>query len=182
MTHLDEYQAYEKRRGEASLRIRITLALMEAIDANLRPRDSECPPTALRCWPIRSIVRFHARAYAASAGGDFFNVGGVAFIKGHHADWDHWVATPSDAQAPAWTSENFLFDPDADDSNTYSQARMYSDRPPTLKVPLASVRTGELFAVHVSLEAEAVDDIGRESAVQAFLRDPQDTRPGALHG
>jgi hypothetical protein len=40
VAHLDEYQAYEKRRGEASLRIRITLALMEAIDANLRPRDS----------------------------------------------------------------------------------------------------------------------------------------------
>ena len=129
VTHLDEYQAYVKRSGDASLRIAITGAVLEAIDANARVDESQCPPTVVRCWPIRSIVRFHARAYAASAGGDFFNVGGVAFIKGRHALWDHWVATSSDSQAPVWTSENFIFDPDVDDSNTFSDARMI-DRPP----------------------------------------------------
>ena len=182
VTHLDEYQAYVKRSGDASLRIAITGAVIEAIDANARVDESLCPPTVVRCWPIRSIVRFHARAYAASAGGDFFNVGGVAFVKGRHALWDHWVATSSDSQAPVWTSDNFIFDPDVDDSNTFSDARMTIDRPPVIKVPLASVRTGELFAVHVSLEAEAVNDRGAESAVQAYIRDPQGRGPAAADG
>lgn len=183
VTHLDEYQAYEKRLGDASLRITISHLLLEAIDGNQDPDASECP-LIVQCWPIRTILRFHARAYAASAGGDFFNVGGVAFIKGHNVAWDHWVATSADSQEPLWTSENVLFDPDSDDSDTFRDARMDLDRPPTLKVPLASVRTGELFAVHVSLEADAVSDRGRESAAQAFIRDPQDRGPALLttHG
>jgi uncharacterized delta-60 repeat protein len=49
-----------------------------------------------------------------------------------------------------------------------------------LKVPLDSIRPGELFAVHVSLEAEAVDDLGGESAAQAFIQDPQQLDRGAL--
>ncbi len=184
VTHLDEYQAYEKRSGDASLRIKISQLVLEAIDGNQDPDSSECPHTVVDCWPIRSIVRFHARAYAASAGGDFFNVGGVAFIKGHNGVWDHSVATSADSQAPLWTSENVLFDPDNDDSNTFRDARTDLDRPPTLKGPLASVRTGELFAVHLTLEAEAVSDRGRESAAQAFVRDPQDRGPALLttHG
>ena len=180
VTHLDEYQAYEKRSSAASLKIVISGALLEAIDANARVDESQCPPTVVRCWPIRSIVRFSARAYAASAGGDFYDVSGIAFIKGRHALWDHWVATTPDSQAPVWSSENFIFDPDTDDSGTFSNARMDLDRPATLKVPLASVRAGELFAVHVSLEAEAVNDRGAESAAQAYIRDPQERDPALL--
>ena len=41
------------------------------------------------------------------------------------------------------------------------------------------MRRGELFAVHVSLEAEAVDDRGGESAAQAFIQDPQKREPAA---
>ncbi len=184
VTHLDEYQAFEKRAGDASLKIQISKAIVEAIDTNARVDESQCPPTVVRCWPIRSIIRFNARAYAASAGGDFFDVGGVAFIKGRHALWDHWVATSADSQAPVWSSDNFLFDPDVDDSDTFSDARMILDRPATLKVPLGSVRMGELFAVHVSLEAESVNDRGAESAAQAYIRDPQERDPALLrsHG
>ena len=57
---------------------------------------------------------------------------------------------------------------------------MTLDRPATVKVPLASVRTGELFAVHVSLEAEAVNDRGAESAAQSYIRDPQERDPALL--
>jgi uncharacterized delta-60 repeat protein len=180
VTHLDEYQAYEKRTGNASLRITISRLLLEAVDGNPDPDAVECSPTVVDCSPIRSIVRFHARAYAASAGGDFYNVGGVAFIKGHNGVWDHSVDTSADSQAPVWSNENVIFDPDRDDSNTFTDARTDLDRPPTLKVPLASVRTGELFAVHVTLEAEAVSDRGHESAAQAFVRDPQGGAPALL--
>ena len=57
---------------------------------------------------------------------------------------------------------------------------MFLDKPRSLKVPLGSVRPGELFAVHVSLEAEAVDDRGGESAAQAFIQDPQKRQHGLL--
>ena len=184
VTHLDEYQAYEKRSGDASLRIKISQLLLEVADGNGGPDASVCPPVVVHCWPIRTIVRVHARAYAASAGGDFFNAGGVAFINGHNAVWDHSVATSADSEAPLWTDDNVLYDPDVDDTNTFVHAEMTLDRPPTLKVPLASIRPGELFAVHVSLEAEAVDDRGRESAAQAYVADPQDHGPALLttHG
>jgi uncharacterized delta-60 repeat protein len=180
LAHLDEYQAYVKRASDASLKITVSGALAEAIDANARVDESQCPPAVVRCRPIRTIVRFDARAYAASAGGDFFHVGGVAFVKGRHALWDHWVATSADSQTPVWSSENFLFDPDYDDSDTFSHPRMTLDRPATVKVPLASVRPGELFAVHVRLEAEAVNDRGAESAAQAHIRDPQAADPALL--
>ena len=50
----------------------------------------------------------------------------------------------------------------------------------SLRVPLGSLRPGELFAVHVSLEAEAVDERGGESAAQAFIQDPQHRQQGPL--
>lgn len=190
VTHLDEYQAYVKRSGDASLRITITDAFMQAVDASLG-QASECVQI-IRCFPIRSIVRFHARAYAASAGGDFFNVGGTAFVTGHLGSWDPRAATSADSQAPLWTGDDF-----ADTQTVCAQPTQapnifmacadsdagivhFLSSPRTLKVPLASVRTGELFGVHVSLEAETVDDRGSESAALAYLRDPQERGPALL--
>ena len=49
-----------------------------------------------------------------------------------------------------------------------------------MNVPLTSVRDGELFAVHVSLDAEAIDARGRESAVEAFIQDPQKLTPALV--
>jgi uncharacterized delta-60 repeat protein len=186
VTHLDEYHAYEKRAGDASLKITITEALMEAVDDNLGLSESECPRRAVRCFPVRSIVRFHARAYAESAGGDFYDVGGVAFVKGHTGNWDHWVATSSDSQKPPWTNDDFFNVIECGDLACHVAAGdvQYLHTKRTLKVPLASVREGELFAVHVSLEAETVDDRGRESSALAFIRDPQERGPALLaaHG
>lgn len=190
VTHLDEYQAYVKRSGDASLRITITDAFMQAVDASLG-QASECAQI-IRCFPIRSIVRFHARAYAASAGGDFFNVGGTAFVTGHLGSWDPRAATSADSQAPLWTGDDF-----ADTQTVCAQPTQapnifmacadsdagivhFLSSPRTLKVPLASVRTGELFGVHVSLEAETVDDRGSESAALAYIRDPQERGPALL--
>ena len=49
-----------------------------------------------------------------------------------------------------------------------------------LRFPLSSLRDGELFAVHVSMDAEAIDGRGRESAVEAFIRDPQSVEPALV--
>src|SRR5262249_21718862 len=67
VTHRDEYQAYERRDGDASLRIAISGVLLQTVDDNNRVGAFQCPPQG-SCDPVRTVVRFHARAYAASAG------------------------------------------------------------------------------------------------------------------
>src|SRR5262249_29281964 len=142
----------------------------------------------LACRPIRTIIRFHARAYASSTNGDFYDVGGAAYLEGRRGHWGFEVATTSDSQTPGWTKAGFDDDPDFDADvhglPTGMGADLYLPHPVTLKVPLKSVRLGELFAVHVSLDAQAVDDLGLESAARAYIRDPQDAGPGLLtaHG
>jgi uncharacterized delta-60 repeat protein len=181
VTHLDEFQAYEKRSGDASLRITITDALIEAIDDSLG-KDSQCRQ-ASRCFPLHSIVRFRARAYAASAGGDFFDVGGVAFVTGHFGAWEQRVATFADSRRPLWTDDEFTsvtFCADSICATPDAGAYTALNHPRTLRVPLRSVGTGELFGVHVSLDAEAVDERGVESAALAYLRDPQERGPALL--
>ena len=101
VTHLDEYQAYEKRDGDASLRITISDLLLQTIDDNNRLAAWECPRGG-NCEPMRTVVRFHARAYAASAGGDFFDAGGVAYLEGHQHSWRPGAATSADSARPLW--------------------------------------------------------------------------------
>jgi hypothetical protein len=42
-----------------------------------------------------------------------------------------------------------------------------------IDIDLSSLRVGELFATHVTLDASAVDERGRESTVEAYIRDPR---------
>jgi uncharacterized delta-60 repeat protein len=179
LSHLDQYQAYEKQSKKASLRLTITKAVIDAIDANHSLLPSECPPR-FDCNPIRGIVRFHARAYANSARGDFFSVGGVASIEGHEGRWTIEATTSADSRRPLWDNGNFSINDDVDDLGTRSHAVAELAHRVTMNVPLKSVRDGELFAVHVSLDAEAIDDRGRESAVEAFIQDPQKLTPALV--
>jgi uncharacterized delta-60 repeat protein len=172
IAHLDEYQAYVKQADDASLRITISDLLLQTVDDNNRLAAWECPSGA-SCEPVRTVIRFHARAYAASTGGDFFDTGGVAYLEGHQHSWRLGAATSADSPGPLWGEAQFGVDGDADDSGTGAAGAMFLDGARTLTVPLGSVRPGELFAVHVSLEAEATDDRGGESGAQAFVQDPQ---------
>jgi uncharacterized delta-60 repeat protein len=182
IAHLDEYQAYVKRADDASLRVTISGLLLQAVDDNNRSGAWECP-TAGTCRPVRTVVRVHVRAYAAPRG-DFFDAGGVAYLDGHQHSWQPGAATFADSPGPLWGEEQFDVDGDRDGSGTGASAVMSLKQPRSLKVPLASIRPGELFAVHVGLEAEAVDDAGGESAAQAAIQDPQhlDTALLAAHG
>ena len=170
--HLDQFQAYEKRSDKASLRMTITKAVVDAIDANHALLPSECP-SGFDCKPIRGVIRFKARAYAESAGGDFFRASGVAYIEGHEGRWTIEAATSADSRRPLWDSRNFSINDDVDDAGTKSHAIAELAHRLTMNVPLSSLRDGELFAVHVRLDAETLDRRGRESAVEAFIQDPQ---------
>jgi uncharacterized delta-60 repeat protein len=172
LTHLDQYQAYRKQADDAALTISIDHGQMQAVDEHAQLDAAECPVLA-PCEPIRAFVRFRARAYAAGAEGAFFDVGGLAFLQGYGRDWDRGAATSADSRAPAWGRRQFLFDSDFDDSHTFRNPVVYMDRARKLEVPLASVPAGELFAVHVTLDAEAIDDRGRESGISAGIKDPQ---------
>jgi uncharacterized delta-60 repeat protein len=171
ISHLDEYQAYVKRDGDASLRLTISDLLLQTVD-DTNPVVKACDLTD-SCASVRTVIRFHARAYAASTSGDFFDEGGTAYLEGHQHHWRPGAATSADSAAPLWDASWFEVDGDADDSKTGAAGAMFINKARTLTVPLGAVRTGELFAVHVSLEAEAVDDVGGESAAQAFVQDPQ---------
>ena len=179
VAHLDEYQAYQKEGDGASLRITLSDLLLQTIDDNNGLGAFECPSEG-NCDSLRTVVRFHARAYAASTGGDFFDVGGVAYLEGHRHSWVAGAATSADSPGPLWGQDDFEVDGDADDSGTGAAGVMAVNKAIKIKVPLDAVRSGELFAVHVSLEAEAVDERGGESAAQAFIQDPQHGSPGLL--
>lgn len=182
VTRLDEYQAYVKRARDASLRITVSGVLFQAVDASGVAASTQCVLQAV--CPLRMEVRFHARAYAASAGGDFYDTGGVAYLEGGQQAWTLGAATSADSPSPLWGQRQFKLDPDADDSKTGAEAVMHLDKPRTIKVPLGAVRQGELFAVHVSLEAEAVNERSGESGAQVAIQDPQHLRQGLLitHG
>jgi uncharacterized delta-60 repeat protein len=187
ISHFEELQAYKKRSGNASLRIEITQAVLRAIDERRDP--SGCPPKTLDDCPLlRGIIRFRARAYAASAGndsgGDFFAEGGVAYLEGHRGHWTFSAATDADSQLPLWDRSSFRR------SNSckcipprVGGPAIASDElrdPLTLTVPLDSVRDNELFGVDVTLESEATNDRGGESTSMGFIEDPEHVGPGLL--
>lgn len=140
---------------------------METVDGN----GDSCPQDP--CPAIRSLVGFHARTYAASAGGDFFDVGVVAFIEGHRPHWEAKAGMLAGSRAPAWVPDQFKVFYDLDDTKTFRHAAATLGKPRTLRIPLSSVRTGELFAVRVSRDVGAVAEPGLESGGLAVMRDPQ---------
>lgn len=179
VAHLDEYQAYQKQADDGSLRITVSSVALETVDDNADASAWQCPSTG-PCEPVRALVRFHVRAYASSTDGDFFTTGGVVYLVGHQHAWRPGAATTADSPGPLWSADDFVVDGDLDSSGTGADGLLVLDDPLRIDVPMGAVATGELFAVHVSLEAEAVNDRGGESAAQAFIQDPLDLEPGVL--
>jgi uncharacterized delta-60 repeat protein len=169
-SHLDHFESYEKKADDATLEISLPEAVITAMDFNGSLLPSECPP-GKKCPALVGIVRFEARAYAESAGGDFFRTKGVAYISGHQGNWTIAAGTLPDAQQPLWEEDDFDRDPDADGTGGGSKAEAFLKEPLTLDVDLSKLRTGELFATHLLMDVQAIDHRGRESGVHAFLRD-----------
>jgi uncharacterized delta-60 repeat protein len=181
LTHFDVYQAYQKQPGQASLRITLSRVLLDGIDQNAEPVNLRaCPgssPGDLTCAPFDGSVSFEARVY--STNGELFHADGAAELFG--LSFHRWLGnagTPDGSAVPTWSNDSFML------TDTGSEGKLQLKRPLTLKVPLSSVHDGDVFTVHVSLEADAIDEAGFESAVEAFIKDPQGADPPLLqvHG
>ena len=174
-SNLDEYQAYVKRARNASLQVTLSDLQLRAVDTNGQPDLAEC--ARADCTRIKSFADFQVRAYAASAGGDFFRVGGAVYLEGHQHVWRQDPSTLTGSFRGLWGPTQFTTDLDADHSHTGAFAVKRLNGPITLNIPLNRVHRGELFAVHVSLGGAAVDDRGGESGAQAFIQDPHRVGP-----
>ena len=190
VAHLDEYQTYEKepRPGGDSLQITVRIIDLQTADANGTPTPSECSDLSVFvCHPIQAVVRYHARAYPVPGGSDsstkaralpFFNVGGAVYLYGYQHDWFIGAATSADSRTPFWADAEFNHTGDANKDTSGSLARLGLAQPIRLNVPLGSVHFQQRFTVHVTMDAEAIDDRGGESGAQAFILDPRHASPG----
>jgi uncharacterized delta-60 repeat protein len=178
-SELDTYQSYVKLTRKASLQITLSDLLLRTFDTGGQPGLAECPRAD--CVRVKSFASFQAHAYPLSggtAGGTgFFDVGGAVYLEGHQHSWRQDPSTLTGSTRGLWGPAQFSTDLDADHSHTGASAVKRLNGPITINVPLASVHRGQLFAVHVSLEAQAVDDRGDESGAQAFFQDPQHVGP-----
>jgi uncharacterized delta-60 repeat protein len=183
VTHLSQFQTYRKRSGEASLSVTISRIALHAVDDDGLESTLDCDSPGA-CLPIEARVLFHLRAYTSGRSGrEFFAAGGTAYFAGSSDEgWDYRAATAADANVAQWSLDDFFHQPG--DIRNQRRAEMILNAPRTVEVPLSSVSTGRRFTVDVSLEAEATDDRGRESAVEAFIEDPQHRDPPLLrpHG
>jgi uncharacterized delta-60 repeat protein len=170
-SEINEFQAYRKQAGDATLTITISDAVMRAIDENHDRPD--CPDGVDDCPLVQASVFFHARAYAASVNkdvplwrdGDFFTAGAVGTLKGYRGHWRYRIA--SDSGPLVWRHSDFRLRGIL--GSTSSELR----DPVKLSVPLDVVPEGELFAVHVQLESGAINDRAGESTSLGFIDDPQ---------
>ena len=170
-SHLDHYQAFVKQEDEGSMELQISGAFVNAIDANggaLLP--TECQQ-GIECVPVDGRIKFMATAYT----GDEYllRVGGVAFITGKQGSWTMNAVTLGSSESPLWDPSKFTMDDDFEGLGSGSHAQLILDDKLEIPVDLSSLEVGDLFAVHVALDAKAVDHRGRESMVEAYLRDPR---------
>jgi uncharacterized delta-60 repeat protein len=177
ISQLEYLQSFEKRSGEASMRLNLSEAVVKAIDRNGPALSAAECPVGRECPAISGSVRFMARAYAESAGGDFFRTEGVAFIHGYEGHWTIEAATLPSAQVPLWENAQFDIDADADDDLTGRHAEAFLAEPVSLDVDLSSLAVGELFATGITVDTQAIDTRGRDSGVEAFVRNPEAITP-----
>jgi hypothetical protein len=172
---LEQFQSFQKRSDDATLRITISDAFIQAIDANgvLAPGETNADTNI-------GFLEFSARAYAESTGddlsGDFFHRRGWAFVNGRTGTWSMGAGTHPHSHGPLWSDDAFSLDPDFNDDGG-NRAVLQLSAPLSLDVDLSPVPEGELFALHVRLKAEVLDRRGRESTVEAYLRDPRQLDP-----
>ena len=152
-----------EKTDAATLRMKITKAVVDAIDANgAKLLPSECPRVlsdgSCAAPPLIASVAFEVRAYELGARRHFFAAGGGAYLMGRMENWELAALGTAGFAVPFWSEKNFgLLEGD----NRVTRARVGLKKAFTVRVPLGRLDVGERFAVRLLVSAEAFSRRGR---------------------
>jgi uncharacterized delta-60 repeat protein len=173
---LDQYRDYRKDVSphKQFVQIKLDQLLLDLIDANGPLTAVECPVVGnpqQRCSSIRSKVKVEVEAYKPGAAHPFFDVGGTIYAEGHEHAWVVGAGTSPVSVRPFWEGAEFDVNGDTDDNTTQSHLVVDNFHPIIITIPLDAVHFQHRFRVLVSLDTDAVDDRGLESAAAARIFD-----------
>jgi uncharacterized delta-60 repeat protein len=174
IARLEQYTSYRKMAADSTLTFTISSAIIETIDANggqLLPSECDEDDLADCADPIEGQLYFEAQAYAKD--GYIFHTIGGAKLSGWQEHWnfDAWTYRPS--TSPFWSKANFATNNDVSDTHTLTDARLELIEPKRFAIDLSSIAVGQEFALRILTTATTLDRRGRESYVDAYVKDPQ---------
>ena len=186
---LDLDRSFIKEVDNATLDIVITRALVEAVDFNGAPTESECPQSN-RCDLLAGFASFETELTRATAEGEDFvyladeefpeldgdvpvlDMGGILQLLGYMGDWiptfdKEWGRTTS-----PFNGQNVETTHDVDDDPAQSHPRVQTRGQIVIPVDLSRVKRFERFWINTTMRAITNNRRGGESGIGAFLRDP----------
>ena len=179
LSRLTQTQGFIKTSENATLQFVITAATLQAVDFNQPPTAEECPRgfRVATCHPLYASIDFFALAYDANSkpllglsGKPLLNFGAGAVLEGRVGLWEFDPTPFLFPDGTTWSEVDFLF---TTDSSGNPKVRLVKDI--VLDVDLSSITVGTKFYVESVVEAIAVNERGRESAIAAYVRDPART-------
>ena len=160
------------RKGHDSLQITVRGIDLGTADANGTPTRSGVSDLSVRLPPIqdhRAVPRARVCGFPRALPERPVDDHAVlqrrwrVYVEGYQHHWFVGAATSSDSRTPFWTDAEFDRHRRRQQGHKRIALPAGLTRPITLNVPLGSVCLGQLFTVHVSMDAEAIDDRGGES-------------------
>lgn len=179
--NLWQTQSFTKMDASATLEFVITVATLEAIDANLLPTSAVCPhgTDVPICSPMYAHISYRSRAIDTAGrlilqddAVPMLDTRGFAQLRGRS---DVWQISTDDVYpghtTRAWSRANFSFTTDADESGLPIHPKLQLREPIVIRVDLDDMTVGETFFVETILDVYAKGR-GGESTIGAYLRDP----------
>jgi len=181
---LNQDQTYIKHAENATLRLKVTQARIEAFDdadvdlALCRATDAT---SALCDGPMEALISFHVTAQlgadARVVGDVFFRGEGEAVLHGWRKHWD--LATRPAVQIVGfplqtlWRDDQFTIDNDVDKDGGGRHAKLVLKEPLTIEIDLSRVLKETKFTLRVQANALVQNKRHAEFAyLGAFFRDP----------
>jgi uncharacterized delta-60 repeat protein len=177
-------QTYRKKEVNATLRLKVTQARLEAIDAGTEDlalcTTSRNSPAALCDAKMESWLSFSVNAYAGTPelkGATFFNGYGSAKLEGWRKHWTLAVPTVSAGSSAQnlWLARHFSLDEDVDGDVGHAKLTIApSVGLVPIDVDLSSIGDEEVFTLDVSATTFVFNPRRSEfTYLGAFFRDPQ---------
>ena len=181
VARLKQTQSFIKRAADASFKFTLTSVVIEAIDFN--------PPLLKGVAPLKGEVIFSVGAFTTSQN-YFFYTAGQASVFGSNDNFFRSTKDLSFSRNHLWSDADFDFVsvriPPGEENNPCNftdsaGSSLALKNPRTYRVDLSSVDVGEEFTIRIDTIATTYNRRGggpaadcEGSAVNAFLRDPQE--------